>query len=62
MSVQSDMDKLRDYGVGAQILADLGVHDMILLSNHHHSLIGLDGYGLAIVGERPLDLEPAVMA
>jgi 3,4-dihydroxy 2-butanone 4-phosphate synthase/GTP cyclohydrolase II len=55
-AAQSDMEKLRDYGVGAQILAELGVHDMVLLTNHHHSLIGLDGYGLAIVGERPLGL------
>ncbi|MET0251494.1 MAG: 3,4-dihydroxy-2-butanone-4-phosphate synthase [Novosphingobium sp.] len=62
VSYQAEMDKLRDYGVGAQILADLGVHDMILLSNHHHSLIGLDGYGLAIVGERALDLDlPSVV-
>jgi 3,4-dihydroxy 2-butanone 4-phosphate synthase/GTP cyclohydrolase II len=41
-----DMDELRDYGVGAQILAELGVHDMILLTNTQHSLIALDGYGL----------------
>jgi 3,4-dihydroxy 2-butanone 4-phosphate synthase/GTP cyclohydrolase II len=54
-SSQSEIDKLRDYGVGAQILADLGVHDMILLTNHHHSLIALDGYDLAIVGERAID-------
>ncbi len=51
---QSDMDALRDYGVGAQILAELGVHDMILLTNTKHSLIALDGYGLAVVGERPI--------
>lgn len=51
---QSDMDELRDYGVGAQLLAELGVHDMILLTNSHRSLIALDGYGLAVVGERPI--------
>lgn len=51
-----NMDELRDYGVGAQILAELGVHDMILLSNHHHSLVALDGYDLAVVGERRIDL------
>ena len=50
------MDELRDYGVGAQILAELGVHDMILLSNNAHSLIALDGYGLAVVGQRPIDI------
>jgi 3,4-dihydroxy 2-butanone 4-phosphate synthase/GTP cyclohydrolase II len=46
--------ELRDYGVGAQILAELGVHDMILLTNSHHQLVALDGYGLSIVGERPI--------
>ncbi|MCW1428299.1 3,4-dihydroxy-2-butanone-4-phosphate synthase [Novosphingobium sp. JCM 18896] len=49
------IEELRDYGVGAQILAELGVHDMILLSNSHHSLVALEGYGLSIVGERPID-------
>ncbi|WP_336973688.1 3,4-dihydroxy-2-butanone-4-phosphate synthase [Sphingobium aromaticiconvertens] len=49
-----NMDELRDYGVGAQILAELGVHDMVLLSNSHHSLIALDGYDLAVVGHQPL--------
>ncbi len=52
----SGMDELRDYGVGAQILAELGVHDMILLSNTHHSLIALDGYDLAVVGQRSIEL------
>ncbi|MEH3107491.1 MAG: 3,4-dihydroxy-2-butanone-4-phosphate synthase [Sphingomonas fennica] len=49
-----DMEELRDYGVGAQILAELGVQDMVLLTNTHHTLIGLEGYGLSIVGERPI--------
>jgi 3,4-dihydroxy 2-butanone 4-phosphate synthase/GTP cyclohydrolase II len=49
------IEELRDYGVGAQILAELGVHDMVLLSNSHHSLVALEGYGLSIVGERPID-------
>ncbi|MEJ1973471.1 MAG: 3,4-dihydroxy-2-butanone-4-phosphate synthase [Lacunisphaera sp.] len=48
------MDDLRDYGVGAQILSELGVHDMILLTNSHHNLIALDGYDLAVVGERAI--------
>lgn len=52
----SGMDELRDYGVGAQILAELGVHDMILLTNSSHSLIALDGYDLAVVGHRPVEL------
>jgi len=50
----SEMDELRDYGVGAQILTELGVQDMILLTNSHHTLVGLAGYGLSIVGERPI--------
>jgi len=49
-----DPEELRDYGVGAQILTELGVQDMILLTNSHHVLIALDGYGLSIVGERPI--------
>jgi 3,4-dihydroxy 2-butanone 4-phosphate synthase / GTP cyclohydrolase II len=48
-----DMD-LRSYGIGAQILSDLGIHDMILLTNSHRNVIGLDGYGINIVGERPI--------
>ena len=47
-------EEQRDYGVGAQILTELGVRDMILLTNTSHSLVGLDGYGLSIVGERPI--------
>ena len=45
---------LRDYGVGAQILLDLGVHEMILLSNTKRSIIGLDGYGMKVVEQRPI--------
>jgi len=48
-------DAVRGYGTGAQILAALGIHDMILLSNTHHSPVGLSGYGLAIVEERPIE-------
>ena len=44
----------RDYGVGAQILTELGVHDMVLLTNTRHSLVGLDGYDLSIVGEQAI--------
>ena len=46
---------LRDYGIGAQILLDLGVRDMILLSNHPRTIVGIEGYGLNIVDQRPLD-------
>jgi 3,4-dihydroxy 2-butanone 4-phosphate synthase/GTP cyclohydrolase II len=41
---------LRDYGIGAQILLDLGVKEMILLSNSQRPVVGLDGYGLTIKG------------
>jgi 3,4-dihydroxy 2-butanone 4-phosphate synthase / GTP cyclohydrolase II len=51
---QRDTEQIRDYGVGAQILAALGVHDMVLLTNSHHTPVALAGYGLAIVGERPI--------
>lgn len=50
-------DAVRGYGTGAQILAALGIHDMILLSNARHSPIGLSGYGLAIIEERPIRVE-----
>ena len=49
-----EVEELRDYGVGAQILSEIGIHDMILLTNTHHTLVGLEGYGLSIVGERPI--------
>ena len=46
---------LRSYGIGAQILAALGIHDMILLTNTHHAPVALSGYGLAIVEERAIE-------
>jgi 3,4-dihydroxy 2-butanone 4-phosphate synthase/GTP cyclohydrolase II len=49
-------DAVRGYGTGAQILAALGIHDMILLSNSRHAPVGLSGYGLAIVEERPIEV------
>ena len=49
------MEELRDYGVGAQILTELGVHDMILLTNTSHTLVALEGYGLSISGEQRID-------
>jgi len=52
---EAPLEELRDYGVGAQILAELGVHDMILLTNTRHSLVALEGYGINIVGERAID-------
>jgi 3,4-dihydroxy 2-butanone 4-phosphate synthase/GTP cyclohydrolase II len=46
--------ELRDYGIGAQILLDLGIRNMILLTNHRRTVIGLEGYGLNIVEQRPI--------
>ncbi|MBS0254695.1 MAG: 3,4-dihydroxy-2-butanone-4-phosphate synthase [Proteobacteria bacterium] len=48
-----EMD-LRAYGIGAQILADLGIHDMVLLTNSRHNVVAIEGYGLNIVGEQPI--------
>ncbi|WP_119678587.1 3,4-dihydroxy-2-butanone-4-phosphate synthase [Indioceanicola profundi] len=46
--------ELRDYGVGAQILTDLGVGEMVLLTNTRKTVVGLEGYGLTIVGQRAI--------
>ncbi len=47
---------LRNYGAGAQILRDLGIKDMILLSNTQHNIVGLDGYGIQVVDQRAIPL------
>jgi 3,4-dihydroxy 2-butanone 4-phosphate synthase/GTP cyclohydrolase II len=49
--------ELRDYGIGAQILADLGVTDMIRLSNNPRPVVGLEGYGLRVLETRPIRAE-----
>jgi 3,4-dihydroxy 2-butanone 4-phosphate synthase / GTP cyclohydrolase II len=46
--------ELRDYGVGAQILIDLGVKEMVLLTNTTKSIVGLEGFGLKVVGQKPI--------
>jgi 3,4-dihydroxy 2-butanone 4-phosphate synthase/GTP cyclohydrolase II len=46
--------ELRDYGIGAQILLDLGVKDLVLLSNTHRKTVGIEGYGLNIVDQRAI--------
>ena len=46
---------LRDFGVGAQILVDLGVKEMELLTNRTRAIKGLDGFGLTVVGRRPIE-------
>lgn len=47
--------QLRDYGVGAQILLDLGVRELKLLTNTPKTIIGLDGYGLTVHGQQPIE-------
>lgn len=49
-----DRIELKDYGTGAMILAELGVHAMTLLTNNQHALSALEGYGLTIAGTRPI--------
>ena len=49
--------EIRDYGIGAQILEDLGVKRIIRLSNNPRPLIGLEGYGLQVLETRPLPSE-----
>jgi 3,4-dihydroxy 2-butanone 4-phosphate synthase/GTP cyclohydrolase II len=46
---------LRDYGIGAQILIDLGVTDMILLSNTQRTIVGIEGYGLTVAGQKAIE-------
>jgi len=48
----------RDYGIGAQILAELGVHKMRLLTNNPRKFVGLEGYGLSVVESVPLEITP----
>ncbi|HJQ59713.1 MAG TPA: 3,4-dihydroxy-2-butanone-4-phosphate synthase [Vineibacter sp.] len=52
--VEPPTGELRDYGVGAQILIDLGVRQMILLTNTKKNVVGLGGFSLRIVGQRPI--------
>jgi 3,4-dihydroxy 2-butanone 4-phosphate synthase / GTP cyclohydrolase II len=50
---------IRDHGIGAQILADLGLSEIIRLSNNPRPLIALEGYGLSVIETRPIPPEPA---
>ena len=49
---------LRDYGVGAQILVALGVRKMRLITNNPKKIVGLEGYGLEVVGRVPIEIKP----
>jgi 3,4-dihydroxy 2-butanone 4-phosphate synthase/GTP cyclohydrolase II len=49
---------LRDYGIGAQILVDLGLKDIRLLTNNPRKIVGLEGYGLRVIERIPLETEP----
>ncbi len=57
--IEMSSGELRDYGVGAQILIDLGVKEMVLLSNSKKSVVGLEGFGLKIVSQKPVPGRPA---
>ncbi len=49
---------LRDYGIGAQILVDLGVRKMRLMTNNPKKIIGIEGYGLKLVERVPIETKP----
>ncbi|MDP3731920.1 MAG: bifunctional 3,4-dihydroxy-2-butanone-4-phosphate synthase/GTP cyclohydrolase II [Candidatus Omnitrophota bacterium] len=49
---------LRDYGIGAQVLADLGLKNIRLLTNNPRKIVGLEGYGLVVIERVPLEIAP----
>ncbi|MBT4364073.1 MAG: GTP cyclohydrolase II, partial [Desulfobacteraceae bacterium] len=51
-------DDMRDYGIGAQMLVDLGVRKMKLITNNPKKMIGLEGYGLSVVEQVSIEMEP----
>ncbi len=53
------MDDQREYGIGAQILADLGLSTIKILTNNPRKIIGLEGYGLTVTEQMPIEVEPS---
>ena len=49
---------LRDYGIGAQILANLGLHQIKLITNNPRKIVGIEGYGLKVVERVPIEIQP----
>jgi len=49
---------LRDYGIGAQVLVDLGLKNIRLLTNNPRKIVGLEGYGLVVIERVPLEIAP----
>ena len=57
--MSTPMADLRQYGIGAQILQDLGIRNMVLLSNSEHKVVGLEGYGIHLKGQQPFGRDKA---